>query len=67
MTVAARPKRKPQPETTVLRAVRAFLETGGWLTYRHQAGPMSPLGFPDLWPFAPVASSWSKSRGRRVV
>lgn len=40
--------RHKQPETAVLRAVRDFLELGGWLVVRHHQTLGSHRGFPDL-------------------
>ena len=37
-----------QPETTILRAVRAYLETGGWFVIRNQAGLGTLPGLADL-------------------
>jgi hypothetical protein len=39
---------KRQPESYVLKAVRQFLELGGWAVIRHQAGLGTHPGLPDL-------------------
>lgn len=42
------PQTKRQPESYILRAVRQFLELGGWYVIRHQAGLGTHPGLPDL-------------------
>lgn len=39
---------KRQPESLILKAVRQFLQIGGWLVIRHQAGMGTFPGLPDL-------------------
>lgn len=39
---------KRQPESLILRAVRQFLQIGGWMVIRHQAGMGTFPGLPDL-------------------
>lgn len=38
----------PVTEGEVLSQCRDYLRLKGWSVWRHQAGPLSPKGFPDL-------------------